>query len=83
MYYYSFSDGTIHGLSRLLIREINSYYYGKEAYSFMDKSKLLKLGLSVLGMALTIGSTFVNSKISDSKMEEAVEQKVKEALNKQ
>lgn len=49
----------------------------------MDKSKLLKLGLSVLGMALTIGSTFVNSKISDSKMEEAVEQKVKEALNKQ
>ena len=49
----------------------------------MDKSKLLKLGLSVLGMALTIGSAFVNSKISDSKMEEAVEQKVKEALNKQ
>ena len=49
----------------------------------MDKSKLLKLGLSVLGMALTIGSTFVNSKISDNKMEETIEEKVKEALNKQ
>ena len=53
------------------------------AIDVLDKSKLLKLGLSVLGIALTIGSTFVNSKISDSKMEEAVEQKVKEALNKQ
>lgn len=49
----------------------------------MDKSKMVKIGLSVLGMALTIGSTFVNSKISDSKMEEAIEEKVKEALNKQ
>ena len=49
----------------------------------MDKSTLVKLGLSVLGMALTIGSTFVNSKISDSKMEETIEEKVKEALNKQ
>ena len=49
----------------------------------MDKSKLVKLGLSVLGMALTIGSTFVNGKISDSKMEETIEEKVKEALNKQ
>lgn len=49
----------------------------------MDKSKLVKLGLSVLGMALTIGSTFVNSKISDRKMEETIEEKVKEALNKQ
>lgn len=49
----------------------------------MDKSKMVKIGLSVLGMALTIGSTFVNSKISDSKMEEAIEEKVKEALSKQ
>ena len=49
----------------------------------MDKSKLVKLGLSVLGMPLTIGSTFVNSKISDGKMEETIEEKVKEALNKQ
>ena len=49
----------------------------------MDKSKMVKIGLSVLGMALTIGSTFVNSKINDSKMEETIEEKVKEALNKQ
>ena len=49
----------------------------------MDKSKMVKIGLSVLGMALAIGSTLVNSKISDSKMEEAIEEKVKEALNKQ
>ena len=49
----------------------------------MDKSKMVKIGLSVLGMALTIGSTFVNIKISDTKMEETIEEKVKEALNKQ
>lgn len=49
----------------------------------MDKSKMVKIGLSVLGMALTIGSAFVNSKISDNKMEETIEEKVKEALNKQ
>ena len=49
----------------------------------MDKDKMLKLGMSVLGLALTIGSTLVNSKISDSKLEEAVAEKVKEALDKQ
>ena len=49
----------------------------------MDKTKLMKLGMSILGLALTIGSTLVNSKISDSKLEETVEAKVKEALNKQ
>ena len=49
----------------------------------MDKTKLMKLGMSVLGLALTIGSTLVNSKISDSKLEETVEEKGKEALKKQ
>ena len=49
----------------------------------MDKDKMLKLGMSVLGLALTIGSTLVNSKISDAKLEEAVAEKVKEALEKQ
>ena len=49
----------------------------------MDKTKLVKLGMSVLGLALTIGSTLVNSKISDSKLKEEVDKKVKEALNKQ
>lgn len=49
----------------------------------MDKDKMLKLGMSVLGLALTIGSTLVNSKINDAKLEEAVAEKVKEALDKQ
>lgn len=49
----------------------------------MDKSKMLKLGLSALGMLLTIGSTIVNDKIRDDKMEEMVDEKVKKALNDQ
>ena len=49
----------------------------------MDKTKLMKLGMSVIGLALTIGSTLVNNKISDSKLEEEVDKKVKEVLNKQ
>lgn len=49
----------------------------------MDKSKILKLGLSALGMLLTIGSTMVNDKIRDDKMEEMVDEKVKKALNDQ
>ena len=42
---------------------------------------MLKLGLSALGMLLTIGSTMVNDKIRDDKMEEMVDEKVKKALN--
>ena len=49
----------------------------------MDKTKLMKLGMSVLGLALTIGSALVNNKISDSKLEEEVDKKVQEVLNKQ
>lgn len=49
----------------------------------MDKSKMLKFGLSALGMLLTIGSTMVNDKIRDDKMEEMVDEKVKKALNDQ
>ena len=49
----------------------------------MDKSKMLKLGLSALGMLLTIGSAMVNDKIRDDKMEEMVNEKVKKALNDQ
>lgn len=49
----------------------------------MDKNKMLKLGLSALGMLLTIGSTMVNDKIRDDKMEEMVDEKVKKALNDQ
>lgn len=83
MHNYLYAIRSIRRLSRILVREKHSYYYEKGGVSFMDKSKMVKLGLSVLGMALTIGSTFVNSKISDSKMEETIEEKVKEALNKQ
>lgn len=49
----------------------------------MNKSKILKLGLSALGMLLTIGSTMVNDKIRDDKMEEMVDEKVKKALGNQ
>lgn len=49
----------------------------------MDKTKILKFGLSALGMLLTIGSTIVNDKIRDDKMEEMVDEKVKEALDNQ
>lgn len=49
----------------------------------MDNTKLMKLGLSVLGIALTIGSTLVNDKVKDAKLEETVAEKVKEALNNQ
>lgn len=49
----------------------------------MDKSKMVKVGLSVLGMALTIGSTLVNDKVKDNKLEETIAEKVKEALANQ
>lgn len=47
----------------------------------MDKSKMVKVGLSILGMVLTIGSTLVNDKVKDAKLEETVAEKVKEVLN--
>lgn len=46
----------------------------------MDKSKLMKIGLSVLGIALTIGSTLVSDKVKSTELEEAVTKKVNEAL---
>lgn len=49
----------------------------------MDKSKMVKVGLSALGMVLTLASTLVNNKVSDAKLEEAVAEKVKEALKNQ
>jgi hypothetical protein len=51
--------------------------------SFMDKSKLVKMGLSVLGVALTIGSTIVSDKVKSNELEETVAKKVNEALNNQ
>lgn len=46
----------------------------------MDKSKLVKMGLSVLGIALTIGSTIVSDKVKSNELEETVARKVEEAL---
>lgn len=49
----------------------------------LDKSKLVKMGLSLLGMALTFGATLVNDKVKDAKLEETVQKKVQEALDNQ
>ena len=49
----------------------------------MDKTKMVKYGLSALGLILTIGSTLVNDKVKDAKLEETVSEKVKEALSNQ
>lgn len=49
----------------------------------MDKSKLVKMGLSVLGVALTIGSTIVSDKVKRNELEETVAKKVSEALSNQ
>jgi hypothetical protein len=49
----------------------------------MDKTKLMKTGLSVLGLALTLGSTLINDKMKNDKLEETVSKKVAEALNNQ
>lgn len=65
-----------------MIRENYNYYYGKDVNA-LDKSKLVKLGLSVLGMALTFGATLVNDKVKDAKLEETVQKKVQEALDNQ
>ena len=50
---------------------------------FMDKSKMVKLGMSVLGIALTIGSTLVNDKVKSNQLEETVTRKVAKALENQ
>lgn len=50
---------------------------------FMDKSKLMKMGLSVLGIVLTIGSTLVSDKVKSAELDETVTKKVNEALNNQ
>ena len=49
----------------------------------MDKTKLVKLGLSALGIILTIGSTMVNDKVKSAELEETVSKKVAEALKNQ
>ena len=49
----------------------------------MDKSKLMKMGLSVLGIVQTIGSTLVSDKVKSAELDETVTKKVNEALSNQ
>lgn len=49
----------------------------------MDKAKIAKVALSVLGVGLTFAATFVNDKVKDAKLEETVAKKVAEALTEQ
>lgn len=47
----------------------------------MDKTKMMKFGLSALGTLMTIGATLVNDKVKEREMEETIEEKVREALD--
>ena len=47
----------------------------------MDKTKIMKFGLSALGMLMNIGATLINDKVKESEMEEVIEDKVREALD--
>ena len=49
----------------------------------MDKTKMMKFGLSALGMLMTIGATMINDKVKEREMEETIEEKVREALDNQ
>lgn len=49
----------------------------------MDKTKMMKFGLSALGMLMTIGATMINEKVKEREMEETIEEKVREALDNQ
>lgn len=49
----------------------------------MDKTKMMKIGLSALGMLMTIGATLVNDKVKEREMEETIEEKVREAFDNQ
>ena len=49
----------------------------------MDKTKMMKFGLSALGMLMTIGATLINDKVKEREMEETIEEKVREALDNQ
>ena len=54
-----------------------------EGVIFMDKTKMMKFGLSALGMLMTIGATMINDKVKEREMEETIEEKVREALDNQ
>lgn len=49
----------------------------------MDKKLIGKYAMLALGAALTLGSSLVNGKNQEAKMEETIAKKVKEALANQ
>jgi hypothetical protein len=49
----------------------------------MDKNKIVKLGMVVLGMALTAGANFVSSKNQEATMKDEIAKEVAKALSDQ
>ena len=49
----------------------------------MDKTKIIKVGMTVLGLVLTAGANLVQSKSQDAAMKEEIAKKVSEALANQ
>ena len=83
MHYHSLTNGTIHGLSRILIRDVYSYYYGKDGVCTMNKDKLVKTGLKLGALALAGVVTILNNKTSSDEMKETVAKEVAKAMSNQ
>lgn len=83
MHNHSFTNGTIHGLSRILIRDVYSYYYGKDGVYTMNKDKLVKTGLKLGALALAGVVTILNNKTSSDEMKETVAKEVAKAMSNQ
>lgn len=49
----------------------------------MDKNKIVKIGMVALGMVLTAGANFVQSKNQDATMKEQIAKEVAKALSNQ
>lgn len=49
----------------------------------MEKAKLMKMGLSVLGTVLMLGANLINDKVKNDQLDETVAKKVAEALENQ
>lgn len=49
----------------------------------MNKAAIGKMALSLLGVGLTLGSTLINDKIKDDKLNETIAKRVEEALKNQ
>lgn len=83
MYDYSSTNGTIYGLSRILIRDVYSPYYGKDGVYTMNKDKLVKTGLKLGALALAGVVTILNNKTSSDEMKETVAKEVAKAMSNQ